>query len=80
MRDTASHGKLKEDDVRRYLKTDSYSVSEEFQQSLQILIALLYDLSGGVIKLGDICTLSKIKRFEDFQVVITLIYLCIASS
>ncbi len=61
-------GKLSEEEVRKYLKADRYSIPEEFQQSLQILIALLFDLSGGVIRLGDVCTLSKIKRFEDYQV------------
>jgi hypothetical protein len=40
----------------------------EISEELRIIIVLLNDLSGGIIKLGEVCSINRIKYNEDFEV------------
>lgn len=40
----------------------------EICEELRRIIVLLNDLSGGIIKLGEVCNINRIKYYEDFEV------------
>lgn len=43
-------------------------------ESFRILILLMNDLSGGIIKLGSVCNINRMKKYDDFEVSIMAVF------
>lgn len=60
--------------ITKLVKEDGFKLSLELIEEFRILIILLNDLSGGVIKLGSVCNISRMKKFHDFEVSIVFLF------
>jgi hypothetical protein len=45
----------------------AYSALKEVTNQLHKLIVLISDLSGGLLKLGDVCNVNNPPRFDNFE-------------
>ena len=51
--------------------SDTYvKISEE----LNVVIIIMNDMSGGVIKLGEVCSSNRIRQKDDFELFLSCLY------
>eukprot|EP00347_Sterkiella_histriomuscorum_P004596 403359863 len=55
------------ENVIQQVKVSGCKPSDSIVEHFRILILLLNDFSGGVIKMGSVCNINRMKKFADFE-------------
>lgn len=59
-------------ELKKILSEEKLSLNPQLAEQIRILLLLLNDLTGGVIKLGEVCSINRMKYYENFEVNLNL--------